>query len=57
MGAYDVLAGRLKGVPWESCVLHSRDFYDPPELSTVLAARSDGDYSSNDSGFHMGFFK
>ena len=52
VGPYDVLSGRLRGVPWEKCVLHSRHFYDPPEMVTVLEA------VSNDlHGFHLGYFR
>lgn len=52
VGPYDVLSGRLKGVPWEKCVLHSRHYYDPPEIVTVLEAVGD---STN--GFHIGYFR
>ena len=52
MGPYDALSGRLKGVPWERCVLHSRHYYDPPEMVTVLEAVGD---STN--GFHVGYFR
>ena len=51
-GPYDVLAGRLKGVPWEKCVLHRRHFYDPPEMVTVLEASGD-----DTDGFHIGYFR
>ena len=51
-GPYDVLAGRLKGMTWEKCVLHRRHFYDPPEMVTVLEA------SGHDTeGFHVGYFR
>ena len=52
VGPYDVLSGRLKGVPWEKCVLHSRHYYDPPEMVTVLEVVGD---STN--GFHIGYFR
>ena len=52
VGPYDVLSRRLKGVPWEKCVLHSRHYYDPPEMVTVLEAVGDGD-----NGFHIGYFR
>ena len=52
VGPYDVLSGMLKGVPWEKCVLHSRHYYDPPEMVTVLEAVGD---STN--GFHIGYFR
>ena len=52
VGPYDVLSGRLKGVPWKNCVLHSRHYYDPPEMVTVLEAVGD-----NVNGFHIGYFR
>ena len=52
VGPYDVLAGKLKGVPWEKCVLHCRHFYDPPEVVTVLEASGDDAH-----GFHIGYFR
>ena len=52
VGPYDVLSGRLKGVPWEKCVLHSRHYYDPPEMVTVL-----GTVGENSLGFHIGYFR
>ena len=52
VGPYDVLSGQLKGVPWEKCVLHSRHYYDPPEMVTVLEAVGD---SAN--GFHIGYYR
>ena len=45
-----MLAGRLKGVPWDKCVLHYRYFYDPPEFLTVLKGEAE-------SGFHIGYFR
>ena len=54
VGPYDSLAGRLDGVPWEKCVLHSRHFYDPPEMTTVLATRGRG---GKCEGFHLGYFR
>jgi len=50
VGPYHVLAGRLKGVPWDKCALHYRYFYDPPEFLTVLSGDAD-------SGFHIGYFR
>ena len=51
VGPYHVLAGKLKGVPWEQCVLHSRHYYDPPEFLTVMNKAED------DNGFHIGYFR
>ena len=51
VGPFDVLAGRLDDVPWEKCVLHSRHFYDPPEMTTVLSVSGGG------PGFHIGYFR
>ena len=48
VGPYHMLAGKLKGVPTEKCLLHYRYFHDPPELLTVLA-RADG--------FHIGYYR
>jgi hypothetical protein len=48
-GPYHVLAGKLDGVTWEKCTLHSRFFYDPPEMVTVVKRSSDQ--------FHLGFFR
>ena len=50
VGPYHVLAGRLKGVPWNKCVLHYRYFYDPPEFLTVLKGEAE-------SGLHIGYFR
>ena len=52
VGPYDVLSGRLEGVPWEKCVLQGRHYYDPPEMITVLEAVGD-----NSNGFHIGYFR
>lgn len=64
VGPYDVLAGRLKGVPCEKAVLHFRHFYDPPEMTTVLSAvggaeeRGGGrEKDGSGKGFHMGYFR
>ena len=54
VGPYDVLAGRLKGVSWEKCVLHTRHFYDPPEMTTVLSGDGGG---GGGGGYHMGYFR
>ena len=51
VGPYHVLAGRLDGVTWEKCVLHSRFFYDPPEMVTVVKR------ISNNDQYHWGFFR
>lgn len=51
VGPYHVLAGRLEGVPWEKCTLHSRFFYDPPEMVTVVRRVSHSDQ------YHLGFFR
>ena len=53
VGPYDVLAGRLEGVPWEQCVLHCRHYYDPPEMTTVLMRGEGGEAP----GFHIGYFR
>ena len=53
-GPYDVLGGSLKGVPWDKCVLHSRHYYDPPELVTVLTQQID---SEHQTGYHIGYFR
>ena len=50
VGPYHILAGRLKGVPWQKCVLHSRHFYDPPEFLTVISGEES-------TGFHIGYFR
>lgn len=52
VGPYDVLSGKLKGVPWEKCVLHGRHFYDPPEMVTVIRTVEDDLH-----GFHIGYFR
>ena len=52
VGPYDVLSGKLKGVPWEKCVLHKRHFYDPPEMVTVIE-----DVQNNLHDFHIGYFR
>ena len=49
-GPYDVIAGRLRGIPTEKCLLHSRYFYDPPEFLTVLKGEAE-------KGFHIGYFR
>ena len=56
-GPYDVLSGRLKGVAPEHCVLHSRHYYDPPEMTTVLTVHRLTDEEQLRSGFHMGYFR
>ena len=50
VGPYHVLAGRLKGAPWDKCVLHCRYFYDPPEFLTVMKGEES-------TGFHIGYFR
>ena len=57
-GPYDVLSGRLRGMPSDKCVLHSRHYYDPPEMTTVLTMqRTDEGLGSCVMGFHMGYFR